>query len=94
MVILRKYLTRTSYLNTSIGGKYVPAIADYIQKQNAAVSASDQVLTSRKRHIKSSYIYIPLKGIGIGNGLTDPINQVQTFADFFYNIGLYSLDQK
>ncbi len=71
----------------------MPAIADYIQKQNAAVSSSDQVLSARK-HPSKVRSYIPLKGIGIGNGLTDPINQVQTFADFFYNIGLYSLEQK
>jgi carboxypeptidase C (cathepsin A) len=75
----------------SYGGKYAPAIADYIQQQNVAISAS-----KAKNYRKSSRdnIFIYLKGIGIGNGLTDPINQVQTYADFFYNIGLYGLKEK
>eukprot|EP00029_Vermamoeba_vermiformis_P007595 TRINITY_DN3327_c0_g1_i2.p1 TRINITY_DN3327_c0_g1~~TRINITY_DN3327_c0_g1_i2.p1 ORF type:complete len:395 (-),score=71.33 TRINITY_DN3327_c0_g1_i2:49-1233(-) len=79
----------------SYGGKYVPAIADYIQQQNAAISASNHNLYAKNDRKKSrDYIYVPLRGIGIGNGLTDPINQVQTYADFFYNIGVYGLDER
>ncbi|KAJ5069195.1 serine carboxypeptidase [Anaeramoeba ignava] len=29
-----------------------------------------------------------LKGLGVGDGLTDPINQVETYAEFAYSVGI------
>jgi vitellogenic carboxypeptidase-like protein len=39
-------------------------------------------------HILQQGSVIPLKGIGIGNGISDPVLQVWTYADQAYNLGL------
>lgn len=55
----------------SYAGKYVPALAYYIHKAQ-----------SKKPKVK-----IPLKGLAIGNGLSDPIHQLK-YGDYLYQLGL------
>ncbi|KAI3731574.1 hypothetical protein L1987_62763 [Smallanthus sonchifolius] len=63
----------------SYAGKYVPSIGYYIIKRNANLSASKRV---------------NLLGLAIGNGLTDPVNQVTTHAQTAYFLGLINQKQK
>jgi len=56
-------------IGESYGGHYVPNVMNYIYKQNKAGSGT----------------YIPLKGFGIGNGLTDPYIQFEYYATMAYN---------
>lgn len=58
----------------SYGGKYGPAIAYTIHKNNP-----------------SANVVINLQGIALGNGFTDPINQVN-YADYLYQIGLIDIN--
>ncbi|CAF1384769.1 unnamed protein product [Adineta ricciae] len=62
----------------SYGGKYVPSITYKIHVENQNPQAK---------------IKINLKGMSIGDGLTDPINQYM-YGDFLYQIGLIDLTQK
>ncbi|ALC42146.1 CG4572 [Drosophila busckii] len=55
----------------SYAGKYVPALAYYMHKM--------QTTTECK-------IRIPLKGVAIGNGLSDPLNQLK-YGDYLYQLG-------
>jgi vitellogenic carboxypeptidase-like protein len=66
-------------LGESYGGKYVPAFAYHIHLVNE----------NRKSTAKS---IIPLKGIAIGNGLTDPITQVKTQGPLGLALGLISVN--
>ncbi|OMO60607.1 Peptidase S10, serine carboxypeptidase [Corchorus capsularis] len=63
----------------SYAGKYVPAIGYYILKKNPKLPASQR---------------LNLKGLAIGDGLTDPIIQVATHADNAYFSGLVNERQK
>uniref|UniRef100_A0A0A9YF08 Carboxypeptidase n=3 Tax=Lygus hesperus TaxID=30085 RepID=A0A0A9YF08_LYGHE len=56
----------------SYAGKYVPALAHYIHKTNPSMEIS------RK---------INLKGIAIGNGIIDPISQVNN-SQYLYQLGM------
>lgn len=58
----------------SYAGKYIPALAHHIHTAQAE-STDDEA------------IKIPLTGIAIGNGLSDPVNQLQ-YGDYFYQLGL------
>lgn len=60
----------------SYGGKYVPAIAYTIYKNNP-----------------SAKLKINLQGISIGNGLSDPVNQLK-YSDYLYQIGLIDANTK
>jgi vitellogenic carboxypeptidase-like protein len=62
----------------SYAGKYVPSITYKIHLEN---------------HSPSVKVKINLKGMSIGDGLTDPINQYQ-YGDFLYQIGLIDAVQK
>eukprot|EP01100_Stratorugosa_tubuloviscum_P003624 TRINITY_DN1881_c0_g1_i1.p1 TRINITY_DN1881_c0_g1~~TRINITY_DN1881_c0_g1_i1.p1 ORF type:complete len:441 (-),score=162.98 TRINITY_DN1881_c0_g1_i1:65-1387(-) len=62
----------------SYGGKYVPWISSYILQQNKI----------------SNQIPIKLVGLGIGNGLTDPITQVTIFSSQCYSLGLIDENQR
>ncbi|CAL1404150.1 unnamed protein product [Linum trigynum] len=63
----------------SYAGKFIPSIGYYIVKQNEQQPASKRV---------------NLKGIAIGNGLTDPVTQVTTPASTAYNVGLINERQR
>ena len=54
-------------------GKYVPAISYKIHQMNSQPD--------------SSGMSIPLKGLAIGDGLCDPLHQMD-YGDFLYQIGL------
>lgn len=56
----------------SYAGKYVPALAYHIHKVQNAIDTR---------------VYIPLKGVAIGNGLSDPIHQLK-YGDYLYQLGL------
>lgn len=60
----------------SYAGKYVPAIAYTISKNNPAAK-----------------LKINLKGISIGNGLSDPEHQLK-YSDYLYQIGLIDLNTR
>jgi len=59
-------------LGESYAGHYVPAISYRIQQGNK----------------KNEGMYIPLKGLAIGNGWVDPARQYKGYPDFAYNNGL------
>lgn len=58
----------------SYAGKYVPALAYHIHKE-------------QHKSMDCKGVKIPLKGLVIGNGLSDPVNQLQ-YGDYFYQLGL------
>jgi len=65
-----EYFTNGFYIiGESYGGHYVPNVMNYIWKQNNAGTG----------------IHIPLKGFGVGNGLTDPYIQFAYYAQMAYN---------
>mmetsp|Transcript_58376 Transcript_58376/g.92782 ORF Transcript_58376/g.92782 Transcript_58376/m.92782 type:complete len:463 (+) Transcript_58376:66-1454(+) len=65
-----KYFKNGFYvIGESYGGHYVPNVMNYVWKQNNAGSGTN----------------IPLKGFGIGNGLTDPYIQFAWYATMAYN---------
>jgi vitellogenic carboxypeptidase-like protein len=59
----------------SYAGHWVPAIAHKILTENKSAQAAGTFV-------------VPLKGIGIGDGWTDPINQLTKNAIFGYSTGL------
>lgn len=64
----------------SYAGKYVPCIADKILKEN-----------DKKENNK---ITIPLKGISIGDGFTDPLTIMSEVGMFSYNLGLIDYNER
>lgn len=56
----------------SYAGKYVPALAYHIHKVQNSVDTR---------------VHIPLRGMAIGNGLSDPIHQLK-YGDYLYQLGL------
>lgn len=72
--------TRPLYITgESYAGKYVPSIGYYILEGAAAGSITPS---------------FQLKGIAIGNGLTDPILQIPVYAPAAHFMGLIDLQQK
>eukprot|EP00456_Euglypha_rotunda_P045680 TRINITY_DN3620_c0_g1_i5.p1 TRINITY_DN3620_c0_g1~~TRINITY_DN3620_c0_g1_i5.p1 ORF type:complete len:201 (+),score=29.06 TRINITY_DN3620_c0_g1_i5:93-605(+) len=61
------YVTGESY-----AGKYVPAIATYIDTQNKGTPK----------------IRINLKGVSIGDGMMDPLTQIPGYSDLLYALGM------
>ncbi|XP_062128401.1 venom serine carboxypeptidase-like [Drosophila sulfurigaster albostrigata] len=57
----------------SYAGKYVPALAYHIHR------------AQKSRGFMG--IHIPLRGMAIGNGLSDPVNQLK-YGDYLYQLGL------
>ncbi|GJJ76769.1 hypothetical protein EMPS_09128 [Entomortierella parvispora] len=83
------YLTGESY-----AGKYVPAFAYGILESNKGrrhqhvnEDPDNQVVAVNEQN------NIPLKGIALGNSLTDPITQVQIHADHAFYLGLVTKKQ-
>ncbi len=56
----------------SYGGKYVPAVAYEIYKKSKSTDPKDK---------------INLQGVAIGNGLSDPVNQMK-YGEYLYQLGL------
>ncbi|KAJ3018677.1 UNVERIFIED_CONTAM: hypothetical protein HDU68_011020, partial [Siphonaria sp. JEL0065] len=75
------YLTGESY-----AGKYIPSFA------NRIISYNEKISHSNSSNIKTNQ-YIPLHGIGIGNGLTDPTTQILSHAPLALAMGLVSKKQ-
>lgn len=59
-------------MGESYAGHYVPAIAYKIYNENKNFDAKNTELSFK----------IPLKSIAIGNGITDPLLQFPSYADF------------
>ena len=59
----------------SYAGKYIPSIAYYILHQNANLTLN-------------KFNNINLKGIGIGDGISDPIPQYTSYSDYGFATGL------
>ncbi|KAJ3117583.1 hypothetical protein HK100_000779 [Physocladia obscura] len=62
----------------SYAGKYVPAFADAVINYNAGLGPAPTTN------------FIPLHGIAIGNGLTDPVSQILSHAPLALAMGLVS----
>lgn len=62
----------------SYGGHYIPSISHYILRANRVLPAD---------------LKINLKGLAIGNGWTDPINQLN-YGDYLYQHGIVDLRDK
>ncbi|CAH1414134.1 unnamed protein product [Lactuca virosa] len=86
-IAIRKFLaldpsfkSRPIYITgESYAGKYVPSIGYYILKKNPLLPVSKR---------------INLYGLAIGNGLTHPETQVNTYASHTYYLGLINEKQK
>ncbi|XP_055386014.1 venom serine carboxypeptidase [Condylostylus longicornis] len=63
----------------SYGGKYVPALAYKIHRENQ---------NSKQNPPR---IHINMKGVAIGNGLSDPLHQLK-YSDYLYQIGLIDIN--
>ncbi|KAG0309872.1 hypothetical protein BGZ98_003415 [Dissophora globulifera] len=83
------YLSGESY-----AGKYVPALAYGIMESNKGrrYLHEDDYETAVTVHTDKQIIF-PLKGIALGNSLTDPVSQVQIHADHAYYMGLVTRAQ-
>ncbi|KAI1295964.1 hypothetical protein EDD11_007684 [Mortierella claussenii] len=81
------YLAGESY-----AGKMIPALAHEIMTSNNNRSHNHESDSGAEVETHQS-IYFPLKGIALGNSLTDPISQVQVHADHAYFLGLISRTQ-
>ena len=65
----------------SYAGKYVPMIARKILQENANVSTTKNIA-------------IPLKGVSIGDGFTDPVTIMSEVGMFSYNLGLIDYNER
>lgn len=65
----------------SYGGHWVPTITARILQENDNIAVTGNA-------------YLPLAGIGIGDGWTDPINQLFGFSDFGYALGLLNEQER
>jgi vitellogenic carboxypeptidase-like protein len=61
----------------SYGGHYIPALADRILTENAKIATD-----------AATNVEVPITGIAIGDGLTDPCTQVMTGPRAAYDFGI------
>jgi len=87
--------TRELYLaGESYAGKYIPALAYGILESNKGRrhQHSSQDEDNKVVAVPEQFV-IPLKGIALGNSLTDPASQVQIHADHAFYLGLVTKKQ-
>ncbi|KAF9326434.1 hypothetical protein BGZ91_001935 [Linnemannia elongata] len=90
----------------SYAGKFIPSIAHAIMERNKKIqsklpqSARGGVMeteTAAEETIKTQatpmQAVIPIKGISMGNSMTDPITQIQIHADHAFYLGLLTTPQ-
>jgi carboxypeptidase C (cathepsin A) len=70
-----EYATSIYLVGESFGGHYVTAIAHKIVEMNKEVNSANG----------SKNILIPLKGIAIGNGMTDTLEQLKWYPQMAFN---------
>jgi len=77
--VFSEYLPSDFYVTgESYAGKYVPAIATYIDQQNKGTPT----------------IRINLKGVSIGDGMMDPITQATAYSGLLYQLGLANENER
>jgi len=77
------YTARPLYITgESYGGKYVPALGYYI------------VSNAQRLRLNSKPPLFQLQGVAIGNGLTHPVVQVQTYGSTAFYMGLIDQGQQ
>ncbi len=67
----------------SYAGKYVPALSHHILEKNREVVAVNKVASPE---------YLPIAGMAVGNGLTDPISQEPAKPVYAWSLGLIDFD--
>jgi cathepsin A (carboxypeptidase C) len=75
-----QYARKTPFLyivGESYGGHYAPSIAHRVWKGNQAILNGDDIAQDK--------IELPLAGLGIGNGLTDPEIQYAYYPEMVFN---------
>eukprot|EP00854_Cymbomonas_tetramitiformis_P015290 gene15290-18092_t len=75
------YITGESY-----AGHYVPGFAHYIHVHNTKARSA-----SARRSLRSAAedpLIIPLKGIAVGDGWVDPVEQMGGYPEMMYSLGL------
>ena len=76
------YITGESY-----AGKYVPGLAFKIHEENAALLKVDG--GSKPQNVR-----IPLAGLAIGDGWTDPFSMLTAYPDMMFDIGAADINEK
>ncbi|KAI9334236.1 Alpha/Beta hydrolase protein [Zopfochytrium polystomum] len=74
----------------SYGGKYVPHFADAVALNNDRLAAAEMVAAAGSSRTEQA---IPLRGIALGNVLTDPPSQLDAVAPQALALGLVSAAQ-
>lgn len=90
----------------SYAGKFIPSIAHAIMERNKKIqsklpqnvssgvmeteTAADETI---KAQATPKQAVIPIKGISMGNSMTDPITQIQIHADHAFYLGLLTTHQ-
>ncbi len=78
-----QYGKKIYLVGESFGGHYVTAIAHKIVEMNKQIKAEGDFDPSNPK--KKQNVIIPLKGIAIGNGMTDTIEQLQWYPQMAFN---------
>ncbi|KAI9334206.1 Alpha/Beta hydrolase protein, partial [Zopfochytrium polystomum] len=74
----------------SYAGKYVPHFADAVALHNDRLAAAEMAAAAGSSRTEQA---IPLRGIALGNGLTDPPSQLDAVAPQALALGLVSAAQ-
>ncbi|KAF9210910.1 hypothetical protein BGZ59_008773 [Podila verticillata] len=68
----------------SYAGKFIPSVAKGIMDRNQRVAENKEMVDG---------FQIPIKGISLGNTMSDPISQIKIHADHAYYMGLVNKQQ-
>jgi len=84
-----EYAASVPFLNIvgeSYGGHYAPAIAHRVWVGNQEVAQKQgDIITDDAESDQDELIVLPLAGLAIGNGLTDPEEQYKWYPEMMYN---------